>query len=108
MYNREEVKQMTLTAKLNYIQKRLLKKRNIILIFILTILLTIILSCLTMISFMHNFKKDMYYSSSYRTFIVYGTQKDIAEIQKIPHVSVVTSEKYYHNLYLDVKEFTKR
>lgn len=91
--------------QLFYIRKRLFKSKNIIFIFIMTLVITIIISCLTMINFVYNFKIDSLNEEHGRTLIINNpkSEEDLQKIKSIKHIELVESQKY---LYGNEKETT--
>ena len=62
---------MTLSDKMFIIKHKLITKRNIILIIVFSVLLTVIMGCITVINLVINFKYDTFNSEIGRTLIIY-------------------------------------
>lgn len=97
---------MNLLDKLENIKSRLFKKNNIPFITILSLILFAIFICLTMIYFVYEFKKENINKNiDARTLIVNGEEEKYDLINKIEHVELNVSTKYFNDLTRDVAAF---
>jgi len=91
--------------QLFYIKNRLFKSKNIIFIFIMTLIITIIISCITLINFVSSFKVDSLNEEHGRTLVINNpkNEENIQKIKNLKHVELLESQKY---LYGDEKNTT--
>ena len=88
---------MALQDKLYIVKKKFFSKRNILLFVVLSLLLTVIFSCITMMNFMILYKKELVNQDLGRTLVTYNIPEDIIEkVKKIEHIEVVASNKFLH------------
>ena len=89
------------------LKRRILNKRNIVFIFILSILITIILLCISIMYFVNSTYNLVINDIDNRTLIISkpSTEKEYKQIEDIEHVLLVTSNKYSDGISVDVKEF---
>lgn len=93
--------------KYNLILKRIIEKKNISLLLVLTFLFVIVFSALTMINFVFDFRNDnLLKNISARTLYVDSENNDnnFDEISNIEHVEFNVSSKYLSGIYSDVPE----
>ena len=67
---------MTLSDKMFIIKHKLITKRNIILIIVFSVLLTVIMGCITVINLVINFKHDTFNSEIGRTLVIENINED--------------------------------
>lgn len=89
------------------LKRKVLNKRNIVFIFILSILVTIILLCISIMYFVDSTYNLVINDIDNRTLIISkpSTEKEYKQIEDIEHVLLVTSNKYSDGISVDVKEF---
>lgn len=96
---------MTFKERLNYIKNRLFKKNNMILLIILSIIITIIISCFSIMNYIIIYKQDSYNSRLGRTLIVYNSLKEQNQIKSIEHVEIALNSKYLISFYPSTNEY---
>ncbi len=112
---------MNIKDQLFIIRKRLFEKRNIILIIVLTIIFLILFSCLTVMQFSVENKKEVLNSVDVRTYKIFPemvddkvnhtteyidfTEEQIEKVRNINHVELVESDKYLREYRVEVSEF---
>lgn len=98
---------MNLQDQLYIIKNKIFEKRNIILMIILTIIFLIFFTCLTVIEFSIENKKEITTSESTRKYYVNITEDQIEDVSNIEHIAVLKSYKYNNGTSFKVDEFSK-
>ena len=98
---------MNLSDYFFLLKRKIINKRNIIFIIILSILVTIILLCISIMYFVNSTYNMLINDIDNRTLIISkpATEEEYQHIEDIKHVLLVTSNKYSDGLSVDVKEF---
>ena len=98
---------MNLSDYFFILKRKIINKRNIIFIIILSILVTIILLCISIMYFVNSTYNMLINDIDNRTLIISkpATEEEYQHIEDIKHVLLVTSNKYSDGLSVDVKEF---
>ncbi len=97
---------MTLSDKMFIIKHKLITKRNIILIIVFSVLLTVIMGCITVINLVINFKYDTFNSEIGRTLVIENINEDtFDEVSNLDYIDYVDSNKYISGGEFLVPEF---
>ncbi len=102
---------MKFNDQLFIIRNRLFEKKNIILAIVLTLIFLILFTCLTIIKFSLENKKEIRNSEFGRTYLISSsseeelTSKQIDEIKKIENVELVINNKYQNSKRFEISEF---
>lgn len=99
---------MNFSDKLFIIKRRLFSRKNIFLIFVFSITIIILFSCVTAINFIYDYVKKVNESVLGRSLIVWYGNENANEISKLEHVDIVYNDKYRFELEKPVKEFDNK
>lgn len=101
---------MSIKDKIFIIKKRIISKQNILLLFISLILILILEVCITSSVEILKAQKNLTHDSLNSRKLVlweYNENKD-NDIDKIDHILVNVSNKYYYQYYVDLEEFSHK
>lgn len=100
---------MKLSDYLFILKRKLLKKDNVMLIFVLTFLFLAIFTCITSINFFLYFRTSMLEAKDGNTLIIENTddKEKLEIIGSMKHVILVESKKYVDTIYVNAPQFDK-
>ncbi|MDD4407329.1 MAG: hypothetical protein PHF30_04760 [Bacilli bacterium] len=100
---------MKIIDQLFILKNKLLKKDNIIMIIILSLILTTIFAGITIMNFVSIFRISMLNSNDGRTVLIDKPidYKEMEKIKSIKHIELIENNKYAHGVEISAKQFDK-
>lgn len=98
---------MKFNDQLFIIKNKFFQRGNIIFLFIFIVILLIIFTCLTIIKFSIDNKREILNSEIGRTYYISVDENDLEKIKKINHIELVESNKYAFSKRFEIAKFDK-